>query len=54
MRDLAMIRETVSRQHQTPTKEWPLVHVDEYGVLFVLREWPDGAVTAYTIDVPRS
>ena len=50
MRDLAAIRDMVSRQHQTPTKEWPLVHVDEYRVLLVLREWPDGSVTAYTID----
>jgi len=50
MRDLAAIRDMVSRQHQTPTKEWPLVHVDEYHVLLVVREWPDGSVTAYTID----
>jgi hypothetical protein len=54
MRDLAAIREMVSRQHQTPIKEWPLVHVDEHGMLFVLREWPDGSVTAYTIADPRS
>jgi len=54
MRDLATIREMVSRQHQTPTKEWPLVHVDEHGVLFVVREWPDGSVTAYTIDAPHA
>ena len=54
MRDLATIREMVSRQHQTPNKEWPLVHVDEHAVLFVLREWPDGTVTAYTIDDTRS
>ena len=54
MRDLATIREMVSRQHQTPTKEWPLVHVDEHNVLFVVREWPDGSVTAYTIDAPHA
>jgi hypothetical protein len=53
MKDLATIREMVSRQHQTPTKEWPLVHVEEHGVVFVLREWPDGVVTAYTVDTPR-
>ena len=50
MRDLATIREIVSRQHQTPTKEWPLIHVGDHGVVFVVREWPDGSVTAYTID----
>ena len=54
LKDLATIREMVSRQHQAPTKEWPLVHVDEHGVLLVLREWPDGMVTAYTVDVPRA
>jgi hypothetical protein len=51
LKDLETIREMVSRQHQTPTKEWPLIHVDEHNVLFVLREWPDGVVTAYTVDV---
>jgi hypothetical protein len=50
MRDLAAIREMVSRQHQMPSKEWPLVYVDEHRVLLVVREWPDGSVTAYTID----
>jgi hypothetical protein len=50
MKDLATIREMVSRQHQTPTREWPLIHVDEHNALLVLREWPDGVVTAYTID----
>ena len=50
LKDLATIREMVSRQHQTPTREWPLIHVDEHKLLFVLREWPDGAVTAYTVD----
>ena len=50
LRDLAFIRDMVSRQQQTPTKEWPLVYVDEHDVLFVVREWPDGSVTAYTLD----
>jgi hypothetical protein len=49
-RDLATIRDMVSRQQQTPTKEWPLVHVDDHGVVLVVREWPDGSVTAYTIE----
>jgi hypothetical protein len=50
LRDLAAVREIVSRQHQTPTREWPLVYVDEHDVLLVVREWPDGSVTAYTMD----
>ena len=50
VRDLATIREMVSRQHQTPTKEWPIVFVKEYGVLLVVREWPDGSITAYTAE----
>ena len=53
-RDLAAIRDMVSRQHQTPTKEWPLVYVDEYDVLLVVREWPDGSVTAYTVEQPKA
>jgi hypothetical protein len=53
-RDLATIRDMVSRQQQTPTKEWPLVHVDDHGVVLVVREWPDGSVTAYTIDATQA
>jgi hypothetical protein len=50
VRGLSMIRDMVSRQHQTPTKEWPLVHVEEYSALLVVREWPDGSVTAYVAE----
>jgi hypothetical protein len=50
LRDLATIRDMVSRQRQTPTREWPLVYVDEHDVLLVVREWPDGSVTAYTVE----
>jgi hypothetical protein len=50
MRDLAAIRDMVSRQQQTPTKEWPLVYVAEDHMLLVVREWPDGSVTAYAVD----
>jgi hypothetical protein len=52
LRDLAAIREMVSRQRQTPIKEWPLVQVEEYGALLVVREWPDGSITAYAIERP--
>ena len=46
-RELAEIRKMVARRHQIPTKEWPLVFVEEHDVLFVVREWPDGTITAY-------
>ena len=37
----------VRRSHQTPTREWPLIFLEDYDVLLVVREWPDGAITAY-------
>ena len=46
-RDLANIRQMVSLRHQTPTREWPLVFVGEHDALLVVREWPDGSITAY-------
>jgi hypothetical protein len=49
-RDLSIIRDMVSRQRQVPTKEWPLVYVNEYDLLLVVREWPDGSVTAYAAE----
>jgi hypothetical protein len=52
-RELASIREMVSRQHQTPTKEWPLVFVEEQESLLVVREWPGGGLTAYTMPTAR-
>jgi len=41
------IREMVARRYQTPTREWPLIFIEEQDLLFVMREWPDGAITAY-------
>ena len=52
VRALATIREMVALQHQTPTREWPLVLVEEHHALLVVREWPDGSVTAYAADTP--
>ena len=46
-RALATIRQLVALRYQTPTKEWPLVFVHEHQLLLVLREWPDGTLTAY-------
>jgi hypothetical protein len=43
------IREMVRLRSQTPTREWPLVFVDECEQLLVVREWPGGEVTAYTM-----
>jgi hypothetical protein len=42
------------RARQTPTKEWPLIVVEEHGALLVIREWPDGAITVYAADLNRS
>jgi hypothetical protein len=49
-RDFETFRSLVALRHQTPTREWPLVYVAEYETLLVLREWPDGSVTAYAVD----
>jgi hypothetical protein len=46
-RDLAAMKALVNLRHQTPTKEWPLIFVEEYDALLVVREWPDGQITAY-------
>ncbi|HEX2443563.1 MAG TPA: hypothetical protein VHJ77_06420 [Vicinamibacterales bacterium] len=44
----------VTRTHETPTNEWPLVFVAEHDALLVVREWPDGDLTAYTTSATRS
>ena len=46
----ANIRRMVALQHLTPTREWPLVFVDEHNELLVIREWPNGEITAYATD----
>ena len=48
-RQLDNIRQMVGLQHQTPTREWPLIFIDQHDLLLVVREWPDGSITAYTI-----
>ena len=52
-RQLAHIRQMVARSHQTPTREWPLILVDDHDALLVVREWPDGAITAYAVETRR-
>ena len=46
-RQLATIKEISVRRLLTPTHEWPLVVVEDHDALLVIREWPDGALTAY-------
>jgi hypothetical protein len=46
-REFESIRGMMARRYQTPTREWPLIFVEEQDVLFVMREWPDGSITAY-------
>ena len=47
-KQLENIREMVRLTHQSPTKEWPLIFVEEFDELLVVREWPGGHITAYT------
>jgi hypothetical protein len=53
-RQLKHIRQMVKLRQETPTKEWPLVFVDEFGAMLVVREWPGGEITAYTISKDAS
>ena len=46
-RDLANVKALVNLSHQKPTREWPLIFVEEHDALLVVREWPGGEITAY-------
>jgi len=46
-REFEIIRQMVSLRYQKPTREWPLIVEHRYDELLVVREWPDGTVTAY-------
>jgi hypothetical protein len=52
-RDLTTFREMVALRYQTPQKEWPLIHLEQHNALLVVREWPDGSVTAYLMENPQ-
>jgi hypothetical protein len=52
-RDLTTFREMVARRYQTPQKEWPLIYLEPYDALLVVREWPDGSTTAYFMENPH-
>jgi hypothetical protein len=54
MRALATMRDMVALQHQTPIREWPLVFIEEHDVLLVVREWPDGSITAYAAETKHA
>ena len=49
-RDLESIREMVKLRYQTPTREWPLFLEDPDADLLVVREWPNGSLTAYLMN----
>jgi len=51
LRELDNVREMVSLRHLTPTREWPLIVMQSSGELFVVREWPNGSITAYTMPI---
>lgn len=46
-RELATLKALVNLGHQTPKNEWPLIFVEEHDALLVVRQWPDGSITAY-------
>lgn len=52
-RDLSTIRKLVALSHQMPTREWPLIYLEDHDALLVIREWPDGSLTAYAVLNPR-
>jgi hypothetical protein len=55
-RQLAFVRDQVARRHQPPTREWPIVVPADNGepdVLLVIRERPDGALTAFLQQAPN-
>ena len=46
-KQLDCVREMVTLRYESPTKEWPLVFVEEFDAWLVVREWPGGRMTAY-------
>ena len=49
LRELQAIKQMVKLRRMTPTREWSLLFLEDHDVLFVIREWPDGSLTAYTM-----
>ena len=50
VRDLENLRQMVQLSHHAPSREWPLHFEDEHDSLLVIREWPNGSLTAYLTD----
>jgi|SoiMethySBSTD1v2_1073268.scaffolds.fasta_scaffold03114_12 hypothetical protein len=50
---LEHLRQIVKRAHQTPTREWSLVFLEECDAVLVIREWPGGTLTASMLPVDR-
>ena len=48
-RQFDFLKQSLKRSQQTPTREWPLIHIEELDALLVVREWPDGGLTAYMV-----
>ena len=47
------LRAMIALQRQTPTAEFPLIFMEEHDVMFVVRTWPDGSITCYTMTPPE-
>ena len=47
-RQLQHLRRMVHLSQLAPTKEWPLVFMADHDELLIVREWPNGEITAYT------
>jgi hypothetical protein len=47
VRQLGVIRQMVTLRYQSPTGEWPVIFLHDRDELLVVRQWPDGTLTAY-------
>jgi hypothetical protein len=48
LQQLAAIKGQTRRLHSAPVNEWP-VHFKEDNVVLVVREWPNGELTAFVM-----
>lgn len=46
-RQLAALNQQTRRQRNEPRGEWPVVFDEQHNALLVVREWPDGELTAF-------
>jgi hypothetical protein len=53
-KQLESIRLAVYRSHRLPVREWPLIHVEEHDAVLIVREWPDGQITAHAVSAGDS